>query len=187
MILAELKNEISARISAASGVRVTEKDIRIPARDAMISCPSFVRKPELIEKTVKLLNEQREEGTSLKNIREKNGWILMDPDTGFFIETVKQFSRARDIPEDGSYCFHRMRMLTRYPNADCPDEPDVHKAILQCLVYDDEPTDAHLRRAEDALLKMAYARAPKERQDLLIRCGDVARAAIQLLYKREDE
>ena len=162
------------------GKTVPAGSVRIPSREADVSCPCFVNGGPDVQQTVRELENSLI--PEVAGIREKNGWLLMDLSPQFYDSAVRSLAETEGRVVTETYCYQKMRMLTRYPGKGCPCNRDVQRALLLALVASEEPSGAHLEQAERALLTMAYPTEPEKRTELLSCCGDVARAAINLLY-----
>lgn len=84
------------------------------------------------------------------------------------------------------YALDRMRMLSRKPMADCPDDDHVQHALWLTLGIPERLSCKRLLRlrlsdASEALLTMSRHLPPAARPELLNRCGGVARCAARLL------
>ena len=177
-----LKRSTADWIGSVCGVPVGEGSVRIPSRDADVSCSFFVREKEAVPGIAERLSEALDSSPGYARVRERNGWILLDLSAEFYDGIARSYLSVSGFPENADYCCHRMRMLSRYPSCGCPDHPDVQRALLLCLAAAEDPSVARRERAERALLSMALRERPADRTALLSRCGDVARAAVRLLY-----
>ena len=111
----------------------------------------------------------------------ENGWLLFTLTSDFYSAAVMHTRSALPFPSrTDTYALHRMRMLSRRPTDDCPDVPEVQRLLL-AFTAAELRTPAALANAERALLSMAYALPPADRQPLLDRCGGVADCACRLL------
>ena len=185
-----VRGALAESLTEILNIPVSPEQIRLPARGAAVGCAAAIAEGADAEEWAMLLNDNRSAFfpvlgvLPVKRVRAENGWLLFDlSDELYSAAAVDAAEGCGDIPSDHeNYLLHRLRMLARYPSHGCPADAQVQRALLLCFAADEQPTAANLKRAEDALLTMAYALSPRDRTLLLSACGDVARAAVRLLY-----
>ena len=116
----------------------------------------------------------------ISNIREKNGWLLIDLSDAFYARAC-EILREEELPqqrEDESYLQNRLRILMRQGRAPCPPDPIVQRALWLAIRC------AHRGRltpeAERAILTMSHHKSGRERIELERRLGGVAEAMLIL-------
>ena len=164
------------------------RDIRLPSRIAAAATPLAIAHGADAAAWAVLLNAERSRFPALygaplvSHSTAENGWLLFTLTSDFYSAVVMHTRSALPFPSrTDTYALHRMRMLSRRPTDDCPDVPEVQRALLLAFTAAELRTPAALANAERALLSMAYALPPADRQPLLDRCGGVADCACRLL------
>ena len=187
----EIRRSVSDGIFGIFGVRPDPGQIHIPAEKAAVSCSCFVMSDRDPADVAAELDRNRDRFPEVRGISpvagvtERNRWLLFELSDLMYDRAVRTDCGPEAVfPEDDtdSFCFHRMRMLSRYDSSGCPADADVQRAVLLCWVAGDSGREQDRVKAESALLRMVLGRAPKDRQDILRQCGDVARTALRMLY-----
>lgn len=156
------------------------------SRTAILASPDLVR--EDAGKAALMLRERVTECTFLeapllKSVTEKNGWILLEPDSKVFDAYAQSLPRilpGERIKDSGAgYVDYRMDMLLRHPDAPFPDREPVKRAVLTAS----RASARHRWTPQDerVVLSMTHGLSSFDRLETEQNCS---RAAKIILYER---
>lgn len=180
-MLLDLKKNIADWVKKECGFELLPEKICLLPRSADIS---FCTGPDWDASGIAVQLEKSRDRFCIKDgigdVRSEGIWILINLGNGFYREIIFGYAKASEKEAVlNSYVLQRMRMLSRYESCGCPEVPKVRRALFLALIA--KETGKRKEEAERALLEMAADERPAERQRLLRQCGDVARAALELL------
>ena len=121
-----LTEALAAWVSAAAGTAVQASDFRLPRDEGQLSLGVFVQGGA--KEAAAKLTEDLPACPQVREVREKNGWLLFWLSNAWFDELMA-WAWALDTRPGGSYVENRMAILARKGDAPCPESEDVRRAL----------------------------------------------------------
>ena len=174
-LFASLTGALAAWVQAVTGVPVEPEDFRLPRDQGQLSLGVFVTGGA--EEAAQKLTEALPACPQVREVREKNGWLLFFLSDRWFNELI-EWAKALDARPTGSYVENRMAMLARKGDSPCPAAEPVRWALWAAyLAY----RRGFWREADERLvLTMTHGLNGAERIALEDRCGGAAAAIYKL-------
>ena len=178
-LYSSLTTDLAAWVSDATGTPITGADFRLPREEGQLSLGVFVQSDA--GAAAEKLRETLPACPSVREVREKNGWLLFYLSDAWFDELIA-WAAALDTQPTGSYVENRMAILARKGMAPCPDEEHVRRALWTAYLAFRRGT---WREADERLiLTMTHEAMGRDRIALENRCGGVAEAILKLKGER---
>ena len=181
MILNDLKRNIADWVSEEGGFSICPEKLSLLPEKADISfCTGVHTDTQALAGILDAKKAGFPVPEGISRVTSDGIWILVEFGEGFYRKILHSYAKplARETVLD-SYALQRMKMLARYPAHSCPENPAVRRALYLALIAGE--TGKRREEAERNLLEMCSSVPPEKRQELCRTCGDVARAAIELL------
>ena len=174
-----LTEALAAWVSAAAGTAVQASDFRLPRDEGQLSLGAFVQGGA--KEAAAKLTEDLLACPQVREVREKNGWLLFWLSNAWFDELMA-WAWALDTRPGGSYVENRMGILMRKGDAPCPDAEPVRRALWTAfMAY----RRGFWREADErAVLTMTHELTGMDRIALENRCGGAAAAIYKLKGER---
>ena len=170
-----LTEALAAWVEAVTGAPVGPGDFRLPRSEGQLSLGAFVTGGA--EEAAKKLTDALPACPQVREVRERNGWLLFWLSDGWF-DGLIQWAKALDTRPAGSYLENRMAILMRKGDGPCPDDERVRRALWAAYLACRRGT---WRAADERLcLTMTHGLPGAERIALENRCGGVAAAIFKL-------
>ena len=188
-LFSSLTERLAAWAEAVTGTVVQAEDFRLPRaaghsslrRSSLgqLSLGVFVTGDA--DAAARKLKEALPACPQVREVREKNGWLLFWLSNGWFDELIG-WAMSLDTRPTGSYVENRMGMLARRGMAPCPDAEPVRQALWAAYLAFRRGS---WRAADERLvLTMTHERSDADRIALEDRCGGVAAAIEKLKGER---
>ena len=174
-LYSSLTTDLAAWVSAATGTPVTGADFRLPREEGQLSLGAFVQGDA--GAAAEKLREALPACPQVREVREKNGWLLFYLSDAWFDELIA-WAAALDTQPTGSYVENRMAILARKGMAPCPHEEHVRQALW--AAYLAFRRGAWREADERAVLTMTHQETGMDRIALENRCGGAAAAILKL-------
>lgn len=178
-LFAALTGALAAWVQAVTGVPVEPEDFRLPRGQGQLSLAAFARGGG--SEAAQKLTEALDRCPQVREVREKNGWLLFFLSDRWFNELI-EWAKALDTRPADSYVENRMAMLARKGDSPCPAAEPVRRALWAAyLAY----RRGFWREADEQLaLTMTHHLAGADRIGLENRCGGAAAAISKLRGER---
>ena len=178
-LFSSLTEALAPWVSAVTGTAVAAEDFRLPRQEGQLSLGAFVTGDA--KEAARRLRSALPACPWVREVREKNGWLLFWLSNGWFDELIR-WARALDTRPTGSYVENRMAMLMRRGDGPCPDAEPVRRALWAAYLA---WRRGDWREADERLvLTMTHEAVGADRIALENRCGGAAAAILKLRGER---
>lgn len=177
-----LRAALCETIRASSCIPAEANAIRLPARGAAAGL--YIKEGQSpLEAVLKFSLPCGEAfGVPLiRAVRTSNSHLLFDLTDALYSRLVSEVLSTLPLPDSdcGNPMLNRMLTLSRQPLFECPSNPDVQSAFLECLCLG---SGCGLASVERTLRRMFWGSPPANRQTLVRSASGVCGAAARLLF-----